>query len=273
MDRIIGRNPVLEALRAGRGFDRLIVQKGAGGSIQKLLDEARARGVLIRFEDKPALDRAAGQGGHQGVVAFVSEFRYCEVGDILKAAADRGEAPFVAVLDSIEDPRNLGAILRAAEGAGVHGVIIPRRRAAGVNETVAKASAGAAEFMRIAQVANISRAVEDLKMAGVWAAALDMGGESYWGKDLTGAMALVVGGEGGGLGRLVKERCDFSVSIPMAGRVKSLNASSAAAILMYEIRRQREGAAPAPGAAAASQPGPPPPAADGAAGGRRPSVG
>jgi 23S rRNA (guanosine2251-2'-O)-methyltransferase len=240
LDKIIGRNPVLEALRAGRGFDRLLVQKGAGGSIQKIIDLARENGVAIEFADKIAIDRETGSGGaHQGVAGFVSEYKYADLDDILGRAFERGEQPFIIVLDGIEDPRNLGAIIRTAEAAGAHGVVIPKRRAAHVSETVSKTSAGAAEYMAVARVSNTTGALRRLKDAGLWIVALDMGGEVCFERDMTGGIALVIGSEGGGLGRLVRESCDFAVSVPMYGSVASLNASSAAAIAIYEIRRQR----------------------------------
>ncbi|MDR1135350.1 MAG: 23S rRNA (guanosine(2251)-2'-O)-methyltransferase RlmB [Clostridiales Family XIII bacterium] len=239
MDKIIGRNPVLEAVRANRNFEKLVVQRNAAGSIQKILDEARERDIQIRFEEKESLDRLAGGGNHQGVVAIVSEYKYCELEDIIDAAIASGEDPLILVLDGIEDPHNLGAILRTAECAGVHGVIIPRRRSAGLGDTVAKVSSGAVEYVRVAQVTNITNTVKRLKELGVWVAALDMEGESYFTKELTGGMAVVVGGEGKGIGRLVKENCDFTVSIPMSGHLASLNASNAAAVVVYEIKRQR----------------------------------
>jgi 23S rRNA (guanosine2251-2'-O)-methyltransferase len=238
MDKLIGRNPVLEALRAGRGADRLLVQRGAEGSIQRIIDLARKSGVAVEFAEKAALDREA-NGVHQGVVAFVSDYRYATPDDILARARTAGEPPFIVVLDGIEDPRNLGAIIRTAEAVGVHGVVIPKRRAAGVNETAAKASAGAAEHMAVARVSNTAQTLRRFKEAGVWTVALDMDGDSCFERDLTGGIALVVGGEGGGLGRLVRESCDFAVSVPMYGRVASLNASSAAAVALYEIRRRR----------------------------------
>jgi 23S rRNA (guanosine2251-2'-O)-methyltransferase len=204
-----------------------------------LVREARARGIQISFEDRRALDGLSGGASHQGVVAFVSDYSYADMGDMLKAAADRGEPPLIVVLDGIEDPHNLGAVIRTAECAGAHGVVIPKRRAAGLTDTVAKTSAGAIEHVPVARVGNLSRAIGELKEAGLWAAALDMGGQPYFGMDLTGGLALVVGGEGAGLGRLVRESCDFAVSIPMSGRIGSLNASNAAAVLLYEARRQR----------------------------------
>ncbi|MDR2354965.1 MAG: 23S rRNA (guanosine(2251)-2'-O)-methyltransferase RlmB [Clostridiales Family XIII bacterium] len=246
MDKIIGRNPVLEALRAGRGFDRLLVQKGASGSIGHILERARANGLAIQFAEKPALDREAGGGAHQGVVAFVSDYDYATPEEMFARARAANEPPLLLVLDGIEDPRNLGAIIRTAEGAGAHGVIIRSRRAARVNETVAKTAAGAAEHMAVAQVANIAQTLRRLREAGLWIAALDPGGKSCFERDLTGGLALVIGGEGGGLGRLVRENCDFAVSVPMYGRTASLNASNAAAVALYETRRQRTAANESP---------------------------
>ncbi|MDR0424788.1 MAG: 23S rRNA (guanosine(2251)-2'-O)-methyltransferase RlmB [Clostridiales Family XIII bacterium] len=239
MDIISGRNTVLEAIRSGREFEKLMVQRGAAGSIQKLLDEARARGIQVKFEEKAALDRLAGGGHHQGAVAAVSEYKYCGIEDIVEAASSAGEDALIIVLDGIEDPHNLGAILRTAECAGAHGVIIPKHRTAGLSGTVAKVSSGAVEHVRVAQATNITNAIKKLKESGIWVAALDMGGESYFEKDLTGGIAVVVGGEGKGVSRLVKENCDFAVSIPMSGRLGSLNASNAAAVIIYEIKRQR----------------------------------
>ncbi|MDR2132279.1 MAG: 23S rRNA (guanosine(2251)-2'-O)-methyltransferase RlmB [Clostridiales Family XIII bacterium] len=242
MDKIIGRNPVLEALRAGRGFDRLLVQKGAAGSVEKIVDMARRSGVAIRFEEKSALDREAGGGAHQGVLAFVSDYRYASLDDMFARALAEGEPPLFVALDGIEDPRNLGAIIRASEAVGAHGVILPKRRAASVNDTVAKTSAGAAEHMAVARVSNMARTLLRLRDAGIWIAALDPRGENCFERDMTGPLALTVGGEGGGIGRLVRESCDFAVSLPMYGKTASLNAATAAAVALYEIRRQRSAA-------------------------------
>jgi 23S rRNA (guanosine2251-2'-O)-methyltransferase len=239
MDKLIGRNPVLEALRAGRGIGRLLVQKNAEGSIRRIIDLAREGGVSIQFAEKAALDREAGGGAHQGVVAFVSDYLYATTEDMFARALAKDEDPLIVVLDGIEDPRNLGAIIRTAEAAGAHGVVIPKRRAAGVNETVAKTSAGAAEHMAVAQVSNTAQTLRRLRETGLWIAALDPDGENCFERDLTGGLALVVGGEGGGLGRLVRAGCDFAVSVPMYGKTASLNASIAAGVALYEIRRQR----------------------------------
>ncbi|MCR5482336.1 MAG: 23S rRNA (guanosine(2251)-2'-O)-methyltransferase RlmB [Clostridia bacterium] len=239
---LAGRNPVTEALKAGEDcrIEKLIIAKGAEGSIKKIEGMARDLRIPIHYAEKTALDRIAGSGAHQGVVAYTSEFEYCEVEDILELANERGEKPFIVILDNIEDPHNLGAIMRTAETAGVHGIIIPKRRAVGITQTVAKASAGAVEYMLCAKVANIAQTIDFLKERNVWVAACDMGGRCYSEAALEGSLALVVGSEGFGISRLVKEKCDFTLSIPMKGKINSLNASNAAAVLMYEVRRQRD---------------------------------
>ena len=240
-DMIIGRNPVAEALKSGREMERILVQKGAGGSVGKILSMAKERGVILQYEEKEFLDRKAGGGRHQGVIAFVSAHEYAGVEDMLALAEKRGEPPFLIVLDELEDPHNLGAVMRTAECAGAHGVIISRRRAGGLTETVARTSAGAVEYLPCARVTNIPRTLDELKKKGIWVYACDMDGETYWKQDLTGPVALVIGSEGRGISRLVREKCDFAVSIPMVGKITSLNASNAAAILMYEVRKQRDG--------------------------------
>lgn len=240
-DMLIGRNPVTEALKSGREMERILVQKGAGGSIGKILTLAKEQGVVVRYEEKSYLDKKAGGGHHQGVIAFVAAHKYAEVQDIFDLAASRGEDPFIIVLDELEDPHNVGAIMRTAECAGAHGIIVSKRRASGMTGTVAKTSAGAVEYLPCARVTNIAKTLEDLQKRGVWIYACDMGGKSYYEQSLTGPVALVIGNEGKGISRLVKEKCDFTVSIPMVGRISSLNASNAAAILMYEVRRQRDG--------------------------------
>ncbi|MDY2991089.1 MAG: 23S rRNA (guanosine(2251)-2'-O)-methyltransferase RlmB [Hornefia butyriciproducens] len=240
-DMIIGRNPVAEALKSGREMERILIQKGAGGSVGKILSLAKERGVILQYEEKEFLDRKAGGGRHQGVIAFVSAHEYAGVEDMLALAEKRGEPPFLIVLDELEDPHNLGAVMRTAECAGAHGVIISRRRAGGLTETVARTSAGAVEYLPCARVTNIPRTLDELKKKGIWVYACDMDGETYWKQDLTGPVALVIGSEGRGISRLVREKCDFAVSIPMVGKITSLNASNAAAILMYEVRKQRDG--------------------------------
>lgn len=236
---LIGRNPVMEALKSGRGITKLMVLRDAEGSVKKILGMAHDKNIPVQTVDRAVLDRAAYGGPHQGVVAHVSDYEYSEVSDILELAAERNEQPFIIILDGIEDPHNLGAIIRTADAAGAHGVIIPKRRAAAVTATVEKAAAGAASYMHVARVTNISQTIEDLKKEGVWIAAVDMDGDIYTKADLSGPIALVTGSEGSGISRLVKEKCDFCVSIPMKGGVNSLNASNAAAILMYEAVRQR----------------------------------
>ncbi|MDD2483965.1 MAG: 23S rRNA (guanosine(2251)-2'-O)-methyltransferase RlmB [Eubacteriales bacterium] len=244
MDQVIyGRNPVMEALKSGREIEKLLILKNGEGSIKKIEGLARERRIAIQYVDKAALDRVAGgdEGSvsHQGVAAYTSANRYYEVEDLLEAAAKKGEAPFLILLDGIEDPHNLGAILRTADGAGAHGVIIPKRRAAGLTDTVAKASAGAIEYVPTAKVSNLAQTIDQLKEKGLWIAACDMGGTVYHKTDLTGPIAIVIGGEGQGVGRLIREKCDYVISIPMRGKISSLNASNAAAVLLYEIDRQR----------------------------------
>jgi len=242
---LFGRNPVLEALKSGREIEKLVMQKGGEGSAKKIEAMARDKKIPIQFADKAALDRIAAQvsegSNHQGVAAYVSAYQYYEVDDLLDRAARRGEDPFLILLDGIEDPHNLGAIIRTADGAGAHGIIIPKRRAVGLTETVAKASAGAVEYVPVAKVSNLAQTIDQLKAKGVWIGACDMDGSNYYERDLTGPIAIVIGGEGSGVSRLIRERCDFILSIPMEGRISSLNASNAAAVLMYEINRQRNG--------------------------------
>ncbi len=236
---IVGRNAVLEALKSNREIEKITIAEGAGGSVRQIAAKAKEKRIPVYYSEKKRLDRTAQGEAHQGVIAVVSDYRYCTVDDILKKAEELGEDPFLVILDGLEDPHNLGAIMRTAECAGVHGIVIPKRRSVSVTETVAKTSAGASEHMMCAKVANIAGELDRLKKNGIWTAACDMDGETYWGKDLTGPLALVVGGEGRGVSRLVREKCDFIVSIPMKGMINSLNASNAASILMYEVVRQR----------------------------------
>lgn len=235
---IAGRNAVTEALRSGREIEKILVADGSEGSIKRIVALAGERGIHVRFEDRRALDRLT-DVVHQGVVAFAAAAKYSTVEEILAEAKERGEDPFIMILDDIEDPHNLGAIMRTAECAGVHGIIVAKDRAAGLSGTVAKASAGAIEYMKVARVTNIARTVDQLKDEGLWIAACDMGGSEYTKADLAGPIALVIGNEGKGISRLVGEKCDFTISIPMVGRISSLNASNAASILMYEVVRQR----------------------------------
>ena len=235
---IEGRNAVLEAFRSGKTIDKLFVLDGCqDGPVKSIIREAKKTDTIINFVDKERLDRLAGTGHHQGVVAQAAAYEYAEVEDILKAAKDKGEAPFIFILDEIEDPHNLGAIIRTANQAGAHGVIIPKRRAVGL--TVAKTSAGAINYTPVAKVTNISKTIEDLKKQGMWFVCADMDGTTMYDLNLTGPIGLVIGNEGSGVGRLVKEKCDFVASIPMKGDIDSLNASVAAGVLAYEIVRQR----------------------------------
>jgi 23S rRNA (guanosine2251-2'-O)-methyltransferase len=237
---VSGRNPVMELLKSDKQVDKLYVLKGdLKGSINKIMGKAKDMGIVIQQVDKNKLDSMADGNAHQGVVALVTGFEYSEVKDMVQLAKTRKESPFLLVLDGIEDTHNLGAIIRTAECAGVHGVVIPKRRAAMVNQTVYKSSAGAVEHMMVAQVGNISQTIDDLKKEGLWIYGADMDGENeYFRTELKGAIALVIGNEGKGLSRLVKEKCDVLVKIPMTGKVGSLNASNAASILIYEVVRQ-----------------------------------
>lgn len=237
---IEGRNAVLEAFRSGKTIDKLFVLDGCqDGPVKSIIREAKKTDTIINFVDKERLDRLAGTGHHQGVVAQAAAYEYAEVEDILKAAKDKGEAPFIFILDEIEDPHNLGAIIRTANQAGAHGVIIPKRRAVGLTATVAKTSTGAINYTPVAKVTNISKTIEDLKKQGMWFVCADMDGTTMYDLNLTGPIGLVIGNEGSGVGRLVKEKCDFVASIPMKGDIDSLNASVAAGVLAYEIVRQR----------------------------------
>ena len=237
---IEGRNELLEAFRSGKTIDKLFVLDGCqDGPVKSIIREAKKTDTIINFVDKERLDRLAGTGHHQGVVAQAAAYEYAEVEDILKAAKDKGEAPFIFILDEIEDPHNLGAIIRTANQAGAHGVIIPKRRAVGLTATVAKTSAGAINYTPVAKVTNISKTIEDLKKQGMWFVCADMDGTTMYDLNLTGPIGLVIGNEGSGVGRLVKEKCDFVASIPMKGDIDSLNASVAAGVLAYEIVRQR----------------------------------
>ena len=238
---IEGRNAVIEALRAGRAIDKLYINKGeVDKTLGHIASKARDQGVVVVECDRRKLDFMSQTHAHQGVIAVCAVREYCSVEDILAIARERGEAPFVIVCDEISDGHNLGAIIRSAECAGAHGVIIPKRRSAGLTAVVDKASAGAAEHMAIARVPNIPAALRELKEQGLWVYGTAADGQSdLWHTDFSGPLALVIGSEGDGMGRLVAESCDFIVSLPMKGRVSSLNASAAAAITMYEILRQR----------------------------------
>ena len=237
---IVGRNPVTEALRSGREIDKLMVSSEEG-SMKKILALAKERRIPVMKVEKSAIDRIAEGKAHQGVAAYVSAYAYAELEDIFRIAEERGDDPFIIILDNLEDPHNLGAIMRTAECAGAHGIIIPKRRACGLTDVVAKASAGAIEYMPCVKVTNIAQAIEELKERGIWVAACDMGGQEYYKADLKGKLAIVIGSEGSGISRLVKEKCDFVVSMPMVVRITSLNASTAAAVIIYEVRKQRDG--------------------------------
>lgn len=237
---VVGRNPVLELLKTDRQIDKLYVLKGdVQGSINKILGIAKEKNIIIQQVDRKKLDSMSEGNAHQGVAALVTGYKYSTVEEILKKASDKNEKPFVIILDGIEDTHNLGAIIRTAECAGVHGVIIPRRRLAIVNQTVYKSSAGAVEHMLIANINNITNVIEELKDHGLWIYGADIDGENYhFNTSMTGSIALVIGNEGKGLSRLVKEKCDVLVKIPMLGKIASLNASTAASILIYEVVRQ-----------------------------------
>ena len=241
-DIIAGRNPVSEAVSSGRAIDHILVAKGElNGSVKVIVAKAKERQIPIKEVDRKKLDYMCGGAVHQGIAAIAAVKEYASVDDIFELAQRRNEKPFIIVLDEIEDPHNLGAIIRTAECAGVHGIIISKRRAAGLNYTVGKASAGAYEYMPVARVTNIPTVLDELKERGCWIYGADMDGAVYAENDLKGACALVIGSEGRGLGRLVKEKCDVILSLPMCGKINSLNASVAAGILMYEFTRQRLG--------------------------------
>ena len=239
---IEGRNAVLEAFRSGRPIDKLYVLDGCqDGPVRTIVREARKHDTIIQFVEKERLSQLSETGRHQGVIAFAAAYEYAEVEDMLKLAEEKGEDPFIIILDNIEDPHNLGAIIRTANLAGAHGVIIPKRRAVGLTATVAKTSAGALNYTPVAKVTNIVKTIEELKEKGLWFVCADMGGTTMYDLNLKGAIGLVIGNEGEGVGRLVKENCDMTASIPMKGDIDSLNASVAAGVLAYEIVRQRLG--------------------------------
>jgi 23S rRNA (guanosine2251-2'-O)-methyltransferase len=243
-DKIYGINPVAEALKAGRPIQRLLIaeQRKADRDVLEIIRLAKGRGTGVRIVTRDALNREAPNALHQGVIAIAAAREYAMLEDILQLPAQKGLAPLYLVLDGVEDPRNLGAILRTAEATGVHGVIIPERRAVGLTETVAKAAAGALEYVPVVKVVNIVNALEELKKAGVWVAGAEAGGDTlYWDADFVRPMALVLGGEDKGVRRLVRERCDYLLSIPLMGNITSLNVSVAAGVLLYEVLRQRRG--------------------------------
>ncbi|MCC8045291.1 MAG: 23S rRNA (guanosine(2251)-2'-O)-methyltransferase RlmB [Clostridiales bacterium] len=238
---IEGRNAVLEAFRSGKTIDRVLILDGCqDGPIQSIKREAKKAGSIVDFVPKERLDHMSETGKHQGVIACAAAYDYAEVSDILEKAREKGEPPFLILLDGIEDPYNLGAIIRTANLAGAHGVIIPKRRAVGLTASVARTSAGALNYTPVARVTNLGNTIEELKKEGIWFACADMGATPCYRANLTGPIGLVIGAEGNGVSRLVREKCDFAVSIPMKGDIDSLNASVAAGILSFEIARQRE---------------------------------
>lgn len=239
-EQIEGRNAVLEAFRSGKCVDKLFILDGCqDGPVRTIAREARKKDTIINYVSKERLDQLSETRAHQGVIAQVAAYEYSTVEDILAKAEEKGEPPFLILLDNVEDPHNLGAIIRTANLAGAHGVIILKRRAVGLTSTVAKTSAGAINYTPVAKVTNLVRTMEELKEKGIWFVCADMGGESMYRMNLTGPIGLVIGNEGEGVSRLVKEACDFTASIPMKGDIDSLNASVAAGVLAYEIVRQR----------------------------------
>jgi len=240
--KVEGRNAVLEAFRSGKAVDKLFVlERCEDGPVRTILREAKKHDTMVKFVKKERLDQISETGKHQGVIAMTAAYTYAEVDDILEAAREKGEPPFILLLDNIEDPHNLGAIIRTANLAGAHGVIIPKNRAVGLTATVARTSAGALNYTPVAKVTNLARTIEELKKQGMWFVCADMGGTQMYDLDLKGSIGLVIGNEGEGVSKLVREKCDFIASIPMHGDIDSLNASVAAGVLAYEIVRQRMG--------------------------------
>lgn len=240
-DVLIGRNAVIEAIRSGRGINKLLIADGdKEGSVKEVISLAKEQGIVIQFVERSKIEGIAGGLRHQGVLAYVAPVAYSDLETILQAAETKGEAPFLLLLDELEDPHNLGALLRTADATGVHGVLIPKRRSVPLTATVAKTSAGAVEYVPVARIGNIAQTLRKLKDKGFWVAGADMdGSQNYYEADLTGPLVLVVGSEGHGMSRLTKEQCDFIVKMPMVGKINSLNASVAGSILMYESMRQR----------------------------------
>lgn len=239
---IEGRNPVIEAIKNNREIDKIMVANSAKeGSIKKIIGMAKEKNLIIQYVDKNKLDEISTSHAHQGVIAQVSEYKYWELEDLIQSVKEKGEDPFFIILDEITDPHNLGTIVRTADAVGAHGVIIPKRRSVHITPVVVKASAGAIEYVPICKVTNIVNTIKKLKEEGLWIGAADMDGEVFYEQNLTGALGLVIGSEGFGISRLVKENCDFTVKMPMIGNVTSLNASVAGGILLYEIFKQRSG--------------------------------
>ncbi len=240
-DTIEGRNPVMEALKSGREIEKILVAKGAReGSINKIIGMAKDKSVFYQYVERQKLDEIATTNNHQGVIALVAAYKYRDLDDILEIAKRKNQDPFIIILDEIMDPHNLGSIMRTADAVGAHGIIIPKRRSVGLTAAVAKTSAGAIEYVPVAKVSNIAQTIEKLKQNGLWIVGADSGGDrDYFYGDMKGPLGLVIGNEGKGISRLVKEKCDFIVKIPMLGKLASLNASVAAAVLMYEVHRQK----------------------------------
>ena len=240
MANIEGRNPIIEALRSDRAIDKIMISNSSKeGSIKKIIGMAKEKNIVIQYVDKHKLDEISTSHAHQGVIAVVSDYKYYELSDLLEIANKKGEDPFFIILDEITDPHNLGTIIRTADAVGAHGVIIPKRRSVHITSVVAKASVGAVEYVPVCKVTNIVNTIKQLKKEGLWIAAADMDGEVFYEQNLTGPIGLVIGSEGFGVSRLVKQNCDFVVKMPMIGNVSSLNASVAGGILLYEIFRQR----------------------------------
>lgn len=242
IDILEGRNTVMEAIRSGRDINKILVQSGEReGSILKLISMAKDKRIVVQYVAKQKLDSISSTSSHQGVVAYIAAHQYASLEDVFDKAKQKGEHPFLVLLDEITDPHNLGSIMRTADAAGAHGIIIPKRRSVGLTSTVAKVSAGAIEYVPVVQVTNLVQTIEKLKEKGVWVAGIDVQGDTrFYKSNLKGPIAIVIGSEGQGIGRLIKEKCDFLINIPMKGHIDSLNASVASSIIMYEILRQRD---------------------------------
>lgn len=239
-DIIYGRNPVIEALDSGHEINKMLILEGSRDkTLQKVIDKAKEKKILIQYIDRKQLDKTADGENHQGVIAYVSPYHYVTVDELLDIAKSRNEEPLLIICDEITDPHNLGSLIRTANAVGAHGIIIPKRRSAAINQTVVKTSCGAVEYVSVARVTNITQTIKHLKTQGVWVVGTDMQGELYTGANLKGSLAIVIGNEGDGISRLVKESCDFMVTLPMKGEVSSLNASVAGGIILYEVLRQR----------------------------------
>ncbi len=236
---VFGRNPAIEVLKSGRTVDKIAMAKGASGSISKIQAMAKEKGIPVLYLNNNELDNIAKSKNHQGVVLFTSPYSYCSIEDILKVAEKKGREPFIILLDGIEDPHNLGAIMRSAEICGADGIIIPKKRSASITHTAIKTSAGASEHIKCAKVSNLVQTIEYLQEKGLWVYQCNMGGTKYYETHMKGGIVLVIGGEGKGVSRLVAEKCDFTVSIPMYGEIYSLNASNAATVIMCEVAKQR----------------------------------